>query len=725
MSKGFVTIPTDENYVEGTKKFMELWGADAIRDCDGVSLPKDLKQFNSDVYKAYFIVREDHDYAKKHPEFLQNTALSTERKTATENSLTVDLMEELFTEGFQVNDYNYKKYWQVYDRTSGKEVTDFEYLGNNLVRINNTTPFHQYTVSFFAKITWDPVQIYNYHVNNWTCEKDVDLDPVYDEAREHMLERLESWLIANPDVTVLRFTTFFYNFFIVCKTGTVQKYWDWHNYAMTASPKMFDDFVKDTGIQIKLEDIINEGHYLGKNKIPSENARKYIDYVQKRCSIWAKQFVDLCHKYNRKAMMFDGDHRIGVEPYSKYFSDIGLDAVVGAPSNGIYIQQIANIPGVKYREGRFSPYFFPNECPGDEMGTKMITLFWNSEKRGMLRKPIDRIGFGGYLKQIENYENFKAKVKSLCDEFREIKYNAGNKGCKTFLKVALVSYWGKMDSWMFFGRFVDDYTANSLPCYALLAALAGQPVDVDFISFDDMLEADLSKYDVLINTGVKGTSRQGDFYWSKPEVVTKIREYVYNGGSFVGFMDPSGYQYQGKFFQLEDVLGVQKDVDLNLHEKKQSRALEKSHFITDGVDMTNVKFYEGNSQVYPLTAKIICDKQDSNSGPVLPDAVRPVGNINLSVNEYGKGRSVYVSGLYETYEGYKLIYRLLAWAANKEYLAATCYSENPFVDIYYYEDTNTYALLNNIDEEQDVTYYTIDGNKKKEHLTSHELKWIK
>ena len=35
MQKGRVTIPTDENYVEGTKKIAELWGADAVRDCDG------------------------------------------------------------------------------------------------------------------------------------------------------------------------------------------------------------------------------------------------------------------------------------------------------------------------------------------------------------------------------------------------------------------------------------------------------------------------------------------------------------------------------------------------------------------------------------------------------------------------------------------------------------------------------------------------------------------
>ena len=40
MRKGRVTIPTDENYVEGTKKIADLWGADAVRDCDGTHLPK-------------------------------------------------------------------------------------------------------------------------------------------------------------------------------------------------------------------------------------------------------------------------------------------------------------------------------------------------------------------------------------------------------------------------------------------------------------------------------------------------------------------------------------------------------------------------------------------------------------------------------------------------------------------------------------------------------------
>ena len=725
MSKGFVTIPTDSTFVEGTKKFIDLWGADAIRDCDGVSLPDDLKQFGTDVYKAYFIVREDHEYAKAHPEYLQCSALSSKRVTATKTRLEINLMDDFFDGEFKIEDTDYKKYWQVFDRTTGEEINDFEYLGNDIVVINNTIPFHQYSVNFFARIIWDPVQIYNYHVNNWTCEKDVDLDPIYPEALEHMLERLESWLKNNPDVTVIRFTTFFYNFFIACKTGTKQRLWDWHNYAMTASPRMFEEFNKDTGIELKLEDIINQGYYLGKNAIPTTNARKYVDYVQRKCCGWAKKFVDLCHKYNRKAMMFDGDHRIGVEPYNPYFKDIGLDAVVGAPSNGIYIQQIANIPGVKYTEGRFSPYFFPNECPGDEKGTEMITNFWNSEKRGMLRKPLDRIGFGGYLKQIEHYDNFINKVRDICNEFREIKLNAGKDGCKTFLKVAILSYWGKMDSWMFYGRFVDDFTANSLPLYSLLAALAGQPVDVDFISFDEAVVNDLSKYDVLINTGVAGTSRQGDYYWASQKLVSKIRQYVYNGGGFVGFKDPSGYQYQGKYFQLEDVLGVQKEVDLTIHEKRFAYAPISDHYILRNINLENIKFLNSNSQVYPLTADVLNARFDPDWDNTLPDGVANIGNVNLSVNNYGEGRSVYVSGLYPSNDAFKLIYRALLWAANKESLENKCYSLNNNVDVYYYDSKNSYAILNNSSREEKAIYYDLSGKEQSITLLPNEIVWVK
>ena len=59
-------------------------------------------------------------------------------------------------------------------------------------------------------------------------------------------------------------------------------------------------------------------------------------------------------------MMFLGDNWIGTEPYGKYFKEIGLDAVVGSVGGGATLRMISDIPHVKYTEGRFLPYFFPD-----------------------------------------------------------------------------------------------------------------------------------------------------------------------------------------------------------------------------------------------------------------------------------------------------------------------------------------------------------------------------
>ncbi len=131
ITKGLVTVPTDESYVEKTKEFIKLWGADAVRDCDGVSLPKDLKQFGCEAYKAYFIVREDREYAKNHKEFWQNAALCTKRYLATESELEIDVLDGIFRESFEPNDKSAEKYWQVFDRTTGCIHDDREFLGGH------------------------------------------------------------------------------------------------------------------------------------------------------------------------------------------------------------------------------------------------------------------------------------------------------------------------------------------------------------------------------------------------------------------------------------------------------------------------------------------------------------------------------------------------------------------------------------------------------------------
>ncbi len=66
-------------------------------------------------------------------------------------------------------------------------------------------------------------------------------------------------------------------------------------------------------------------------------------------------------------MMFLGDHWIGTEPFGEYFKEVGLDAVVGSVGNGTTLRLISDIPGVKYTEGRFLPYFFPDVFHEEEI----------------------------------------------------------------------------------------------------------------------------------------------------------------------------------------------------------------------------------------------------------------------------------------------------------------------------------------------------------------------
>ena len=122
MQKGRVTIPTDENYVEGTKKIADLWGADAVRDCDGTHLPKNALEIADKVYNTYFVVRGDNAWADVHTDELQSVLLMTGYILATKNTVIIDLLKGYSHDQLGVNEERPKKYWQVFDRTSGELI---------------------------------------------------------------------------------------------------------------------------------------------------------------------------------------------------------------------------------------------------------------------------------------------------------------------------------------------------------------------------------------------------------------------------------------------------------------------------------------------------------------------------------------------------------------------------------------------------------------------------
>ena len=277
MSKGRITIPTDESFVEGTKEIAALWGADAVRDCDGTKLPENALEIAEKVYNTYFVVRGDNAWADKHTDELQSVLLMTKRYVATDKTLAIDLLNGYSRDQLGINEESPKKYWQVIDRTSGEEVFDWEYTGGGKVVIKNAKVFHEYTVGFFAKNLWDSTQMYNYITNNWNIEKHKVMEPSYPATFEHIKENLRCWCENNKNVNVVRFTTFLYHFFLVFNENHKEKHVDWFGYPMTASPRAFDGFEKEYGYRIKAEDIIDGGSYHNSSVAPS---KEYKDYTE-------------------------------------------------------------------------------------------------------------------------------------------------------------------------------------------------------------------------------------------------------------------------------------------------------------------------------------------------------------------------------------------------------------------------------------------------------------
>lgn len=101
--RGRVTIPTDLDVIRETLDIMKEWGADAIRDCDGTEFPQELKDTGSKIYATYYTTRKDNDWAKAHPEEIQQMYIMTSIHTAVEESLEIHLMDHLYPDMLAVN----------------------------------------------------------------------------------------------------------------------------------------------------------------------------------------------------------------------------------------------------------------------------------------------------------------------------------------------------------------------------------------------------------------------------------------------------------------------------------------------------------------------------------------------------------------------------------------------------------------------------------------------
>ncbi|MDT9702934.1 1,3-beta-galactosyl-N-acetylhexosamine phosphorylase N-terminal domain-containing protein, partial [Streptomyces sp. P17] len=67
---------------------------------------------------------------------------------------------------------------------------------------------------------------------------------------------------------------------------------------------------------------------------------------------------------------------------------------------------ISDIPHVKYTEGRFLPYFFPDTFYEGNDPVIEANKNWLTARRAIMRNPVDRIGYGGYLSLAYKFPKF-------------------------------------------------------------------------------------------------------------------------------------------------------------------------------------------------------------------------------------------------------------------------------------------------------------------------------
>lgn len=711
--KGRVTIPTDIDVIQGTLELSERWGADAVRDCDGTDFPIELKDVGLKVYSTYYTTRKDNEWAKANPDEIQQMYVMTPFYTAAEKELKIRLMKGLYPDMLTPNSRDdIKRWWEVVDRTTGEvvPVSAWHYEEASGEVVIKSIPFHDYTVSFLAYIMWDPVHMYNAVVNDWKdVEHQITFDVRQPKTHEFTMKRLRKFIEEHPYVNVLRFTTFFHQFTLMFDELAREKYVDWYGYSASVSPYILEQFEKEAGYRFRPEFIIDQGYYNNQYRIPSKEYKDYQAFQRREVAKIAKEMVDICHECGKEAMMFLGDHWIGTEPFMEEFKQIGLDAVVGSVGNGSTLRLISDIEGVKYTEGRLLPYFFPDTfCEGGDP-VKEAKVNWVTARRAILRKPIDRIGYGGYLKLAMDFPEFVEYVESVCKEFRELYDNIKGTTPYCIKRVAVLNCWGKMRAWGCHMVHHAIYFKQNYSYAGIIEALSGAPFDVKFISFDDILENKdiLKDIDVIINVGDGDTAHTGGEWWSNPEVSSAVKEFVYGGGGIIGVGEPSGHQANGHYIQLSNVFGVEEERGFTLGYDKYNWDTH-SHFITEDAD-GEIDFGESRKYIYALEGAQVLEAKDKE--------------VHLAVNEFGKGRAVYLSGLPYSFANSRLLYRAILWSAGEEENLHKWFSTNYNVEVHAYIKNGKYCVVNNTYEPQFTTVYRGDGSSFDLNLLANQIIW--
>lgn len=697
---GGFTLPGEAGCEALTLDLARRWGADVIRDSDGTELSDEILQAGYDIYSTICIIREHNDWARQHPDCLQQTFLSTQPALAEEESLSVPLMAGFFDQQFKVNDRPAAlALWQVWDRTEETLLSADAWQwqpDTGCVVIRHPVPYHQYTVSFLAWRIWEEISMYNHVTNGWTKEHLVPIDPRTPVAREYLTHWLQTWCENHPHTNVVRFTSMFYNF--VWMWGSDERnrnlFTDWGSYDFTVSEQALADFAAEYGYALTAEDFINKGNFQVTHMPPSDRKRDYMAFTQRFVAGYGKELVDLVHSYGKKAYVFYDDSWVGVEPYGPCFEQFGFDGIIKCVFSGYEARMCAGVKAPVH-ELRLHPYLFPvglggapTFMPGGDP-TRDAKLYWNHVRRALLRAPIDRIGLGGYLHLLEDFPDFVQYIADLADEFRTVRdlHRAG-KVYTMPLTVAVLHSWGNLRPWTLSGHFHETYMHDLIH---INEALSGLPVQTEFLSFEDVKAGKLEGVDVVINAGRAGTAWSGGDAWHDAKLVTALNAWVAQGGVLIGVNEPSAAPGHGDYFRMARALGVDEDTGARVcHGRWPVAADPVPGLIPEGVELPvreHLYLTDGDTRVLA--------EQD--------------GCPAIATHAFGKGRGVYLAGFSYSPENARMLLNLMLWAKGLPLNAAYLTTDSG-TECAWFPDARQLVVINNTDTPRTTAVHTPEGD---------------
>lgn len=698
------TLPGESGYEELTLRLAKKWGADVIRDSDGTQLSDEIINSGYGIYSTICLIRSVNDWAKKNMDKLQQNFLMSFPVMAEGDTVEINPIKGYFTQQFMVNSVDDpKEFWQVFDRTSGEEValSDWSFDKNTgLVTVKNTKKYHNYTVNFLAVRLWEEISMYNHITNDWGDKEHLmAVEPRCPETQEEILRWLEDWCVSHPATTVVRFTSMFYNFVWFWSDDPNRRdiLSDWGSYDFTANPIALRAFYAEKGYKMTSEDFINNGKYNQTQNAPTAKYREWMDFVNRFVVEFGKKCIDIVHKYGKKAYVFYDDSWIGVEPNGERFTQFGFDGLIKCVFSGFEARLCANAK-VDTHELRLHPYLFPTGLSGEPTfapgGNPKLDAqkFWQNVRRALLRKPVDRIGMGGYLHLVEPFPDFCDYIEKVTDEFRLLKsFHEAGEPYVIPGKVVILTAWGSLRAWTCSGHLHEHPEVDLIN---IIESLSGLPFDVEFKSFEDIKKNGIDKdVKVIINAGVVNSAWSGGDNWKDAELTAILTEWVANGGGFIGVNDPSATDFSTQFFQMSHVLGVDKDLGTKKCIGKYRYKVNDSHFITEQNKEINLPACDG---VF-VTDGSVEVLAESNGQPA------------LTVHAFRKGRGVYMSGYRFNLMNTRLLMRAILFAGQSEADMEQYVCDNPLTECAYYPGSKKLVIINNTGDVQKTKVKTPEG----------------